>query len=126
LVALESVVAAARKGRIPVFTLTPPGVQRGSLFDSGVNFYEVGQQTGALAASILRGADPAKIPVRNLIPEKVAVNLTALNRLKDNWHIPPDLVAGCNPRRDVSSSWGWSTLRLKLAPRFALRASSMV
>jgi putative tryptophan/tyrosine transport system substrate-binding protein len=72
LVALESVVAAARKGRIPVFTITPPAVQRGSLFDSGVNFYDVGQQTGALAASILRGADPAKIPVRNLIPEKVA------------------------------------------------------
>jgi ABC-type uncharacterized transport system substrate-binding protein len=29
-----------------------------------VNFYEVGEQTGELAASILKGADPAKIPVR--------------------------------------------------------------
>src|SRR5262249_37440462 len=92
LVALESVVAAARKGRIPVFTITPPGVQRGSLFDSGVNFYEVGEQTGELAASILKGADPSKIPVRNLIPEKVAVNLTALAGLKDNWRFPPDVV----------------------------------
>lgn len=93
LVALESVVAAARKGRIPVFTITPPGVQRGSLFDSGVNFYDVGGQTGEIAASILKGADPAKIPVRNLIPEKVAVNVTALAELRDDWRMPPDLIA---------------------------------
>jgi ABC-type uncharacterized transport system substrate-binding protein len=92
LVALQSVAAAARKAHIPVFTLTPPGVQQGSLFDSGVNFYEVGEQTGELAASILRGADPSKIPVRNLIPEKLAVNPTALAGLKDDWHFPQDLI----------------------------------
>ena len=55
LVALESAVAAARKGRIPVFTITPPGVQRGSLFDSGVNFYEVGEQTGAVGCKHSQG-----------------------------------------------------------------------
>jgi putative tryptophan/tyrosine transport system substrate-binding protein len=92
LVALESVVAAAHKGRIPVFTIAPPGVQRGSLFDYGINFYEVGEQTGQLAASVLQGADPSKIPVRNLIPEKVAVNLTALAGLKDNWRFSSDMV----------------------------------
>jgi ABC-type uncharacterized transport system substrate-binding protein len=92
LVALPSVVAAARKGRIPVFTLTPPGVQQGSIYDSGVNFYDVGEQTGELAASVLKGADPSKIPVRNLIPEKVAVNLTALGGLKDNWRFPAEMI----------------------------------
>jgi len=116
LVALESVVAAARKGRIPVFTLTPPGVQRGSLFDSGVNFYEVGQQTGALAASILRGADPAKIPVRNLIPEKVAVNLTALSGLKDNWRIPPDVVAQADMVLDEKGLHDKTATRLQPPP----------
>jgi len=92
IVAMESVVGAARKGRIPVFTITPPSVQRGTLFDSGVNFYDVGLRTGELAASILRGADPAKIPVRDLVPEKFAVNLTAANGLKDNWRIPQQLI----------------------------------
>ena len=92
IVAMESVVGAARKGRIPVFTITPPSVQRGTLFDSGVNFYDVGLQTGELAASILKGADPAKIPVRDLVPEKFAVNLTAANGLKDNWRIPQQLI----------------------------------
>jgi putative tryptophan/tyrosine transport system substrate-binding protein len=116
LVALESVVAAARKGRIPVFTITPPAVQRGSLFDSGVNFYDVGQQTGALAASILRGADPAKIPVRNLIPEKVAVNLTALNGLRDKWRIPPDLVAQAHIVLDEKGLHDKTATRLQPPP----------
>ena len=116
LVALESVVAAARKGRLPVFTITPPAVQRGSLFDSGVNFYDVGQQTGALAASILRGADPAKIPVRNLIPEKVAVNLTALNGLRDKWRIPPDLVAQAHIVLDEKGLHDKTATRLQPPP----------
>jgi putative ABC transport system substrate-binding protein len=92
LVALESVVAAARKGRIPVFTLIPPGVQRGSLFDCGLNFYEVGQQTGELAATVLKGADLKKIPIRNLVPQKVAINLTATSGLKDAWRFPAEVI----------------------------------
>src|SRR5262249_31090472 len=116
LVALESVVAAARKGRIPLFTLTPPGVKRGSLFDCGVNFYEVGEQTGELAASILKGADPAKIPVRNLIPEKVAVNLTALTDLKDNRRIPPDLVAQAHMVLDEKGLHDKSATTLRKPP----------
>ena len=116
LVALESVVAAARKGGIPVFTLTPPAVERGSLFDSGVNFYEVGQQVGDLAASVLKGADPAKIPVKNLIPEKVAVNLAALNGLKDNWRIPPDLVAQAHMVLDEKGLHDKTAMNLRKPP----------
>jgi ABC-type uncharacterized transport system substrate-binding protein len=98
LVALDSVVAAAKKGHIPVFSIIPPSVKRGTLFDLGANFYEVGQQTGALAAQILQGADPAKIPVTNFVPEKLAVNRLALTGLKDPWHFPGDLLA----RADVA------------------------
>jgi ABC-type uncharacterized transport system substrate-binding protein len=116
LVALESVVAAARKGHIPVFTITPPGVQRGSLFDCGVNFYEVGEQTGELAASILKGADPSNIPVRNLIPEKVAVNLTALAGLKDNWRFPPDVIERAHMVLDEKGLRDKTTTRLRKPP----------
>jgi ABC-type uncharacterized transport system substrate-binding protein len=116
LVALESVVAAARKGRIPVFSITPPGVQRGTLFDSGVNFYEVGEQTGALAARVLRGVDPATIPVRNLIPEKVAVNLTALAGLRDSWRFSPELVARAHMVLDEKGVHDKTIARLRKPP----------
>jgi ABC-type uncharacterized transport system substrate-binding protein len=93
LVALDSVIAAAKKGRIPVFSIIPPSVTRGTLFDRGANFYEIGKQTGHLAAQVLNGADPAKIPVTNYVPEKLAINRLALADLRDPWRLPEELFA---------------------------------
>jgi ABC-type uncharacterized transport system substrate-binding protein len=93
LLALDSVIATARKARIPVFTITPGDPQRGTLFDQGANFHEIGRQTGELAAQILRGADPATIPVRNAAPEKLVINKLALNGLTDPWRLPEDALA---------------------------------
>ncbi len=91
-VALDSVIAAAKQGRIPVFSIVPPTAIRGSLFDLGANFYMIGRQTGELAAQVLQGADPAKIPIRDYVPEKLMVNKTALRGLKDPWQLPEDVV----------------------------------
>lgn len=93
MVAIDSVVAAARKGRIPVFSIVPPSVKRGGLFDYGANFYAVGKDTGELAVRVLRGADPAKIPIRNYVPEKLLVNKVALRGLREHWTLPDDLIA---------------------------------
>ncbi|MGB7292873.1 MAG: ABC transporter substrate-binding protein [Thermodesulfobacteriota bacterium] len=90
-VAIDSVLAAARKGRIPVFTNIPPNAKRGALFDLGPNYYEVGRLTGELAAEILRGADPATISVKNVVPEKLVINRLALDGLKDPWPLPQDV-----------------------------------
>jgi ABC-type uncharacterized transport system substrate-binding protein len=116
LVSAESVVGAARQGHIPVFSISPPNVQRGALFDAGVNFYDVGQQAGELAASILKGADPAKIPVRNIVPEKVGVNLTAVAGLKDPWRIPGELVDRADMVFDDKGLHDKSLARLRKPP----------
>jgi ABC-type uncharacterized transport system substrate-binding protein len=92
LVAAESVVKAANKGHIPVFTIIPPNVTHGALFDIGTNFYEIGKKTGDLAAQVLNGTDPASIPVVNMVPEEIAVNRLALAGLRDTWKFPPDLL----------------------------------
>ena len=69
LVAADAVVAAAKKARIPVFTLTPPTAKRGALFDLGANFTTIGRQTGELAVKILRGANPAGFAIEDRVPE---------------------------------------------------------
>jgi putative tryptophan/tyrosine transport system substrate-binding protein len=92
LVAADAVTAAAKKAHIPAFSIIPPTVKQGALFDIGANFYEVGKQVGDLAAKVLNGADPASIPVVNLVPEKIAVNTLALAGLRDPWKFPPGLV----------------------------------
>ena len=93
LVAADAVVAAAKKARIPVFTLTPPTAKRGALFDLGANFTTIGRQTGELAVKILRGANPAGFAIEDRVPERLVVNRLALAGLKDPWRVPDDVLA---------------------------------
>jgi putative ABC transport system substrate-binding protein len=93
LLALDSVIAAARKARIPVFTVSPTDPRRGTLFDLGANFHELGRMTGELAVQVLRGTDPAAIPIAEVAPQKLVINTLALNGLKDAWRVPDEILA---------------------------------
>ncbi len=93
---IDSAIAAARKGRIPLVSALPDYIKRGALYGAGADFYRVGQQMGELAVRILNGEDPANIPVVYALPMKVGFNLSALDGLKDSWQIPPELLAKAN------------------------------
>jgi ABC-type uncharacterized transport system substrate-binding protein len=56
----------------------------------------VGRLTGKLAVDIIRGSDPAAIPVRDFAPKRLVVNKLALNGLKDPWRIPEEVLASAN------------------------------
>jgi ABC-type uncharacterized transport system substrate-binding protein len=91
--AIDSVVSAARKGNIPVFTSMPRvPAERGALFDLGANYYEVGRLAGTLAGDLLNGRDPSKIAVENVLPITLLVNREALNGLRDPWRFPDDVL----------------------------------
>jgi ABC-type uncharacterized transport system substrate-binding protein len=92
LTAIDSIVAVAREARIPVVSTIPGCTTNGALFDLGANYYEVGRLGGTLAAKVLNGADPATIPVENVLPERLVINKDALKDLKDPWHIPEDVL----------------------------------
>jgi len=91
LTAIDSVVAVGNKAGIPVFTVIPPNVKRGTLFDLGADYHEVGRLAGVLAGDILNGRDPATVPIENVLPETLALNFQALGRLPGGWTIPDDL-----------------------------------
>jgi ABC-type uncharacterized transport system substrate-binding protein len=86
--AAESIIGAARRARIPVFSSLPPKVSQGSLFDLGANYFEVGRTVGALAADVLEGLDPATVPVVNNVPKVFLYNDTVLENLPPGWSIP--------------------------------------
>src|SRR4029450_4549326 len=93
---IDSLIAMAKRSGIPVFTILPGKPDRGTLFDAGPDFYQVGRQGGLLAADILEGADIAKIPVRDvleLVPAFLSINTTALKGLKEAWRVPDDALA---------------------------------
>lgn len=116
LTAVDTIVAVARKGRIPVFTSIPGNAKRGTLFDLGADYHEVGRLAGALAGRILHGTDPASIAVENVMPQTLLVNRAALGDLKEAWQLPDDVLqratlvgegsptAGTTPR-PLSKTW---------------------
>lgn len=95
--ALDALVAAAREGKIPVFTNDPRNVDRGVLFGLGADYFTVGALAGQLAGRVLKGTDPTTIPVKNCVPENLRFNTAALSGLKAPWSIPADLMAKAKP-----------------------------
>lgn len=106
---IEPIVAVAAKARIPVFSLTPGKPDRGTLFDVGYDFHEVGLLAGGVAGDILAGRDPAGIPIgetSRAIPPRLTINLEAPGYDRTAWRIPSDVlrqakvVIGPEGRRD--------------------------
>src|SRR5262245_14390661 len=111
--ATDLILNTARRAQIPVFTSLPPGVSKGTLFDLGADFVEVGRQVGQLAADVLDGKNPADVAVRNLVPEVFLFNETVLTTLKDRWSIPDALRKSAN---------GWITATATNLPSFTVAA----
>lgn len=95
-VASNTIVSAARAAGIPSFSILSGDAQRGALFELGADFRAIGRQTGALAARILKGADPAFLPWKNVVPPKLVINETALSGLRGHWSLPQSVLARAN------------------------------
>lgn len=92
--AVDSIIATAGKSGVPVFSVNPGVPDRGTLFDVGFNFREVGLVAGRLAADVLSGTDPKTIPIRETaheIPPYLVLNLAVAAAAPDRWRVPEDL-----------------------------------
>ena len=90
--AMSTIVKLANEGRIPVIGCAPGHADVGALIGLGADYVEVGRAEGRLAADLLSGRDPATVPIANLTPNKLALNLSVLRRLQAKWVIPPDIL----------------------------------
>jgi ABC-type uncharacterized transport system substrate-binding protein len=73
--ALESVAEVLIQKKIPYFTNSPSDIDRGSFVSIGADYYEVGRETARMAIRVIRGENPADIPIEEYVPEKIHVNL---------------------------------------------------
>ena len=88
--AIEALIRTAADGGVPVFSNMPGNVKQGALFALGADYFEVGHAGGLLAARVLKGADPAKIPIENYAPEVLALNVVARLRFQAHWTFGAD------------------------------------
>jgi len=92
---IDSIIAAAAKAGVPVFTVVPGSPDRGTLFDVGFDFREVGLLAGRLAGDLLRGTDPATVPIGETareIPPRLTINLAAPGYDRARWRVPAELL----------------------------------
>ncbi|WP_159710761.1 ABC transporter substrate-binding protein [Geminicoccus flavidas] len=61
--ALESLIAVARQARVPVYCGDTDSVARGCIGSVGFDYFQVGVQTAAIVARILKGEKPGEIAI---------------------------------------------------------------
>lgn len=93
LAALESMIGPARDAHIPVFTVIPGNAPKGTLFDLGANYFEVGRRLGLLAGKVLEGESIKDLPVERVVPPKLFINTLSLKGLRDPWKISSEILA---------------------------------
>jgi ABC-type uncharacterized transport system substrate-binding protein len=79
-----------------VFTSIPRKSPSGALFELGADYLSIGRAAGNIAADVLDGKDPAGIPVENLMPITLQVNVLSLKDLREKWELPDALIQRAN------------------------------
>ena len=73
---MSIVSAAARKNSIPVICGEEGMVAEGGIITLGMNYYELGKRTAAMAVKVIKGeAKPADMPIEYLLQEELEVKI---------------------------------------------------
>ncbi len=79
--ALEAVVKVCEDNEIPLFAADTATVERGAIGTPGIDYYQLGKECGQVAARILRGENPADIPVKKVEMTDLYLNPAAAERM---------------------------------------------
>ena len=91
LAAYEALVKVANDTKIPLIGSNTDTVERGAVAALGVNYYDLGRQTGAVVVRILKGEKPSAIASSTSDKLELFVNTTAA--AKQGITLPPAVVA---------------------------------
>ncbi len=75
--ALQSIVQAANKAKVPVYVSDTDAVKQGALAALGPDQYQIGLQTGWMIAKLLNGSDIRTMPVEFPTKTDLFINLNA-------------------------------------------------
>lgn len=88
--AIAAVVKVANDAKVPVFGAERAHVDGGAFATLGIDYYQLGKQTGKMAVKILQGEKPANIPSEMSREFKSVINKKAVKLLGID--IPKDIL----------------------------------
>lgn len=78
--AFEGLAKVADQAHLPIVAADTDMVRRGATAALGLNYYDLGRQTGRLVIRILKGESPAKLPVETSQTLELEINKSAARR----------------------------------------------
>ena len=78
--AFEGIVKVAQQAKLPVVAADTDAVKRGAVAALGLNYYDLGRQTGKVVVRILKGEAPGKIASQVSSTFELHVNPTAAQK----------------------------------------------
>lgn len=88
---MSAVAAVANEAGLPVIVAEPNMVENGGLATYGLNYFNLGKQTGTMAAKVLRGeSKPADMPIEYLSQADLIINQKTADAL--GMTIPQELA----------------------------------
>ncbi|KRN27212.1 ABC-type uncharacterized transport system, periplasmic component [Lactobacillus selangorensis] len=97
--AMQTLVAATNKAKIPVFPSVDTMVKQGGVATISVDQYQLGIETGKQVADILDGKAPAKMPIHFVRNGKLVVNVKQARKI--GLTIPAQLVQQAQQKGEV-------------------------
>jgi putative ABC transport system substrate-binding protein len=80
--AMPTVLQISHNRGVPVFASENNSVEQGAIATLGIDYYQLGKQTGSMAAKILNGSKPAGIPVESSKELKLYINKKSADEIK--------------------------------------------
>jgi putative ABC transport system substrate-binding protein len=78
---IGSIVKVCEENKIMLYSTDKSQVPKGAVVSLGLSYYELGQESGKMAAKVLRGAKPADMPVIKAPLTDLWVNTAAAKRM---------------------------------------------
>ncbi|TDP26855.1 ABC transporter substrate-binding protein [Halanaerobium congolense] len=88
--AMPTVLQTAHNRKVPVFASENNSVEQGAVATLGIDYYQLGRQTGSMAARILNGSKPAEMPVESSQELKLYINQKSAEEI--GLEIPTELL----------------------------------
>ena len=88
--AYESLYQIAKESKIPLIASDTSSVERGAVAALGVNYYDLGRETGKIVTRILNGEKPGEIPVYT--PQSLDLHVSPKNAQAEGITLPQAVI----------------------------------